>query len=277
MRHLLFLLMTASLICPNAIYAFKFQSAAGARSTALGSQAAAISDVFSANNNQAGMGFIKDMAFAISAGNSFTLKELNTIHAVGVFPTKTGVFGFTVNYSGLQAYNEKKIGVSFAKSFGEKFSAGLQFDYMNLFIEEIGNKHLFTFEAGLQYYLLPQLLLGAHVNNPIRLTIDEETDEKLPTIMRFGLNYMPSKKIALLFEVEKDLDFKPMFKFGIDYRVVDKLSLRGGFNAAPFTGSFGIAAHLKSIEIAVAANIHPVLGVSPNLSLVYVLKKKSKE
>ncbi len=194
---------------------------------------------------------------------------------VGVFPTKTGVFGLGIYYSGTTLFSERKIGVAFAKSFGDRFSFGLQFDYLNVSISEYGNKNLFTFEAGLQYFLLAEkLVVGAHVNNPLRLTIDEETDEKLPTVMRFGLNYSPSKKVSVLAEIEKDLNYAPVYKAGVEYRIVEKFSLRGGFNANPFQGAFGIGLNLKNLTIDVASLFHPQLGVSPHVSIAYAFSRK---
>src|SRR6185436_18571093 len=104
----------------------------------------------------------------------------------------------------------------------DRFSFGLQFYYLNMSISEYGNRNLFTFEVGLQFFLIPQkLLIGAHVNNPLRLTVEEETDEKLPPVMCFGLNYMPSKKVAAIIEIEKDLDYEPVYKFGLEYLPIE--------------------------------------------------------
>lgn len=272
----LFLILSASFcFVIHPAFAGSFDDAVGARASALGNHTSAISDVFSVSNNQAGIGFLNQFAFGVSARNKFLVKELTVADAAGVFPTKSGVFGLGIHYSGTNLFSERKVGIAFAKSFAERFSFGLQFDYLNISISEYGNKNLFTFEAGLQYYLLPEkLLIGAHVNNPLRLTVDDETDEKLPTVMRFGLNYSPSKKLMLLAEVEKDLDYSPVYKLGIEYRPVEKLSLRGGFNANPFQGAFGIGLNLKKLTIEVASLFHPTLGVSPHLSLAYAFGKK---
>lgn len=262
-------------VCCATAHANSFDDAAGARSSALGNHTSALSDVFSASNNQAGIGFLKKYAFGISAKNKFLVKELTLMNAAAVLPTKTGVFGLSVHHAGTSLYSESKIGIAFAKSFGERFSFGLQFDYLNFRISEYGSKNLFTFEAGVQYFLIPEkLLAGAHINNPLRLTLDEETDEKLPTVMRFGLNYSPSKKVSVLAEIEKDLDFAPVYKAGVEYRVVEKFSLRGGFNANPFQGAFGFGLNLKNLTIDVASLFHPQLGVSPHVSIAYAFARK---
>ncbi|MDZ4844662.1 MAG: hypothetical protein SH857_03830 [Chitinophagales bacterium] len=274
MKYFIILFTAFSFLCPS-ILAGSFDDAVGARSSALGNHTSAISDVFSVSNNQAGIGFLKKYTFGISAKNKFLVKELSLMDAAAVLPTKTGVFGLGVHYSGTSLFSESKIGIAFAKSFGDRFSFGLQFDYLNFRISEYGSKNLFTFEAGVQYFLVPEkLLAGAHINNPLRLTLDEETDEKLPTVMRFGLNYSPSKKVSVLAEVEKDLDYAPVFKAGVEYRVVEKLALRGGFNANPFQAAFGIGLYLKNLTIDAASLFHPQLGVSPHLSLTYAFARK---
>jgi len=264
-------------ITAHFVRAGSFDDAVGARASALGNHTSALSDVHSVHNNQAGMGFLKKFSFAVSAKNKFLVKELTVMDAAGVLPTKTGVFGLGVHYSGTHLFSERKIGAAFAKSFGDRFSFGLQFDYLNISISEYGNKNLFTFETGLQFFLVPEkLLIGAHVNNPLRLTIDDETDEKLPTVMRFGLNYSPSKKVSALVEVEKDIDNDPVYKFGLEYLPVEKLAIRGGFNANPFQGFFGLGLNLKNLAIDAASAFHPVLGASPQISIKYAFGKESK-
>lgn len=261
-----------------ALQANSFDDAVGARASALGNHTAALSDVFSVRNNQAGIGFLKKYALGITAKNKFLVKELSQADAAVVLPAKSGVFGVGVHYSGTSLFNESKIGIAFAKSFGERFSFGLQFDYLNFRISGYGSKNFFTFEAGVQYFIVPEkLLAGAHINNPLRLTLNEETDEKLATVMRFGLNYSPSKKVSVLAEVEKDLDFAPVFKAGVEYHVAEKFSLRGGFNANPFQAAFGIGLHLKNLTIDAASLFHPQLGVSPHISFAYAFGKKQKK
>ena len=272
-----FRILLTSFICSIMGYAHagSFDDAVGARATALGNNASNLTDVFSVHNNQAGIGFLKKFTFGVAAKNKFLIKELTVADAAGVFPTKTGVFGLGIHHSGTSLFSERKIGIAFAKSFADRFSFGLQFDYLGISISEYGSKNLFTFEVGLQYFIMPEkLLIGAHVNNPLRINIEDETNEKLPTVMRFGLNYMPSKKVSLLAELEKDIDFDPVYKFGLEYLPVDKFALRAGFNANPFQASFGVGVILKNLTIDVASNYHPEVGVSPNLSLTYAFSER---
>lgn len=269
------LFLTLFLSASRLTHAGSFDDVVGARASALGNHTSAFYDVFSVHNNQAGIGFLKKFSFGVAAKNKFLVKELTIADAAGVFPTKTGVFGLGIHYSGTSLFSERKIGVAFAKSFADRFSFGLQFDYLGMSISEYGSNHLFTFEVGLQFFLVPEkLLIGAHVNNPLRITIEDETDEKLPTVMRFGLSYMPSKKVAALVELEKDIDYDPIYKFGLEYLPLDKLALRGGFNANPFQGFFGIGLILKNLTIDAASAFHPALGVSPQLSIAYAIGKK---
>src|SRR5690606_8928556 len=148
-------------------------------------------------------------------------------------PTNSGTFGLSVNYFGQSLYNEKKIGLAFGKRFGDKFSAGLQLDYYGLSIEEYGNKNIFTFEAGLQYYLLKQLMIGGRLINPIRQDIDENGNQQLESIVTFCLNYTPIEKVSMMDEVKKDVANEPIVKAGLDYRIIKTLSLRGGFQVNP--------------------------------------------
>ncbi len=252
-----------------------FYTPAGAKATALGNQVSNSSDIFSAQNNPAGLGFVKDFGFGLFSERRFLVSGLDLMNASIALPTKTGTFGISANLFGRKEYNEKMIGLSFGKAFGKKFSAGLKFNYLNYAIQEYGQRNLFTFDVGFQYLPNNKVLIGAHVFNPVPIELEKVYGEKIATIMRLGLAYMPTKKLTLLGEIEKDLVFQPIIKFGIEYQVAEKFFLRGGFNSYPLRGTFGFGVHLKQFNIDVGGNYHSFLGITPQLSLSYAFKKKN--
>lgn len=244
-----------------------------ARTGALGNASVMLSDPFSTYYNQAGLGFVEDYAVGVTAERKFLLNDLNSITGIATIPTGTGTFGLSFNYFGSSAYNEKKAGIAFGKSFG-KFSAGLQFDYLGIHVQEYGTKNTFTFEAGIQYRLFENLQLGTHVFNPIRITLEDFADEKIPTIMRFGLSYQPIEQLDILAETEKDIERPFNFRLGVEYDIIEELDLRGGLSTNPLQGSFGFGVNLSSINIDLAADYHPVLGFTPQVSMLYTIPRQ---
>lgn len=246
----------------------------GARNTAMGNASATLSDHFSVFSNQAGLGNVENIAVGISTERKFFMNALSQHSLAFALPTGSGTFGLSMSYFGFSSYKENKIGLAFGKKFSENITAGIQIDYLNISIPEYGAKSAFTFEGGLIAKITKELKVGVHLYNPLRLKLTEVFDkvERIPTIIKGGLAYEPSEKVIVAIEAEKDIDQKPIYKAGIEYKVVDKLHLRTGISTNPTMNSFGIGLNLKNLKIDIASTYHYVLGISPGLSLSYVFE-----
>lgn len=243
-------------------------SIAGARGLALGNTGLTFKDIHSSFRNQAGLAFLPSFGATVTAEQRFLVNEIQTYTAAAAYPTASGTFGLNLSYYGFEDFNEQRIGLAYARKLFSKFALGVQFDYLNTRITEYGSKGIFTFEVGILSQLFPELSLGVHVYSPVQIEIVEE--ENLPTIFAFGLNYMPSDKVSILAEVEKDIDFEARVKAGVEYQLVDALSLRVGVATNPTSPSFGLGYRLKSgLGIDVAASYHEVLGFTPAISVVF--------
>jgi hypothetical protein len=252
---------------------------AGARAAAMGNASITFADVFSTTTNQAGMAFMKNYSAGIYTDRKFVNAAINNFNGAVVIPVspKIGTFGLSANYYGYKYYNETKIGLAYARKFGEKFSMGLQFDYLRLFVFENGSKNFFTLEFGFQYKPWKVLTIGAHIYNPIPYKVDNIVGERLPTIIKFGMGYEPSSKVLLAAEYEQDIHYKPRFKAGIEYRPIQYFHLRVGAQTTPFNISFGFGVNIKGLNIDLGTAYHPVLGFSPQVALIYSFTKKPKK
>src|SRR5437899_1184704 len=94
----------------------------GARSAAMANASVSLSDVWSAQHNQAGLGFVRDVSAGVYYENRFLLKELSIKGAVVALPVKGGTFGLCITNFGYSLYNENKYSLSFSKAFGDKLS-----------------------------------------------------------------------------------------------------------------------------------------------------------
>lgn len=246
----------------------------GARSAGMGNASVSFGDVWSAHQNQAGLGFVRDISAGAYYENRFLLKELSIKGGVIALPVKGGTFGLCISNFGYSLYNENKYSLSFAKAFGDKLSAGIAMDYLTTKIGEgYGSKGVLAAEFGIQAKPLKGLTLGAHVFNPTRAKISDYNDERLPTIIRFGGDYDFSDKVKVAVETEKDMAQKAVFKAGIEYKPVKEFYLRAGIGTNPTLTCFGFGINLKNLKIDVAANYHQTLGFSPQLGLTYIFKK----
>ncbi len=256
------------------LFAGNEPSVAGGGAAGIGGAAITYSDVWSSFNNQAGLAQIKKFSAGIFNESSFLLNELSTRGIAIALPTRnSGVFGLSVSYFGYNLYNEKKIGLAYSKSFGEKISAGIQIDYLGTSIAEgYGSKTVFTAEAGFRAELIQGLFFGFHIFNPTRVKLADYDDERIPTVLKAGLGYHFSDKVILSIESEKNIDKANIFKAGVEYHVVKILYLRGGISTNPVKTTFGFGLNFDTFKFDFAATFHEQLGYSPHISLTYQMK-----
>jgi hypothetical protein len=250
----------------------------GARSAAMGGYNVTLSDVWSTNNNQAGLGFIEDMSAGIYYENRFLLKETSYKAGAFVLPVKKGAFGISIASFGYTAYSETKAGLSYGQRFGDKFSLGVQMNYLNTSLtQEYGSKTTITGAIGLIAKLSKELSLGVHVYNPNRSKLAVYDNERVPTIMKLGLDYRFSEKVMLAVSTEKDLDVDAVVNAGLEYHITDILYLRGGISTNPTQYAFGFGMQLKDFKVDLSSSFHQTLGITPGISIIYTRNKKSKK
>lgn len=249
----------------------------GARSAGMGNASVSLGDLWSAHHNQAGLAFVHDVSAGVSYENRFLLKEISVRGGAVALPIKAGTFGLCITNFGYSQYSENKYSLSFAKAFGEKLSAGIAMDYLSTKIAEgYGNRGALAAEAGIIAKPLKGFTIGVHVFNPTRAKISAYDDERLPTIIRLGGDYMFSDKVRLAVEAQKDIKYKAEFKAGLEYLPVKELYLRIGVSTNPTLSTFGFGLNLKNFKIDFAASYHQTLGISPQLGLSYTFAKAGK-
>ncbi len=244
---------------------------AGGKGAGMSNTSTTFQDIFSMASNQAGIAFLKNPSIGLIAEQRFSNQDIRQVGILAGMPSQFGSFGMLIQSFGFETYNEQKIGLAYARKLSKNFAIGLQFDYLNTRITEYGNQGTVTFEGGLQAQIIENLWLGASIFNPIRMKI--MPDEYLPTQFNFGFSYRFSDKILLATEVQKDFEYPAAAKFGLDYRIIEALSIRLGVGTAPVQNSFGIGLHLQQFHFDFAANYHQILGITPTFSMNYDFKK----
>ena len=245
----------------------------GARQAGMGFTGVSYSDIWSATRNQAGLAYIEKPGFGLFYENRFTLKELGLKAGVFALPTKSGVFAIDLMQFGYNKYNESRIGLAFAKPLGKRFSVGIQLDYLNTFFsEEYGNKGTAIAEIGFLSQPIDKLFIGAHIYNFSRAKIAAYNDERIPTILTFGISYSFSEKVLCAVEAEKDIDYKALYKIGIEYHFMENLFLRAGVTSNPNEMCFGLGYVYKKIKADVSFTNHQILGLTPHVGFSYSFK-----
>lgn len=246
----------------------------GARQTALSGYNSTLTDVWSAANNQGGLGFNKAIGGGVFYENRFLLKETSYKSAAFTLPVKTGSFGLNINTIGFELYNQTGIGLAYGQQLSEKFAAGVQLNYVSTSLSEnYGSNNSLTTALGLMAKITEDLIMAAHIYNPTQTKLADYNNEKIPTIMKLGLQYHFSKKVWIGAETEKDIDYNPVVRVAIEYYLIDKLYLRTGVASNPTTSAFGFGLILNDFKIDLASSFHQTLGITPSVSLIYSKNK----
>lgn len=248
----------------------------GARAAGMGNAAVTLNDMWSAFQNQAGTAYLKHVNVGIYNEVRYGLSDLAlNAFAVAVPIKNVGTFSLSATYFGYKLYNEQKIGLAYARKFGENFSAGLQFDYLGTHIDDdyYGNHAAFAIEGGVRAVLLPKLVMGFYIFNPTLSSLSDYDNEKIPSTMKLGLSYQFNEKIILAIETEKVSEAKAIFKAGFEYRIVEPLYLRMGLSTNQNAYYFGFGLALKQINIDFTASFNQTLGFTPHTDLSYEFGK----
>lgn len=235
-------------------------------------------DIWSVHHNQAALGYLSQPSMGLFAENRYGLKEMGLQAGAFAYPTASGTFGLSLSHFGYELYNESKVGLAFAKSFGSRFSTGIQIGYINTHFGDLyGNAGAPVAELGFFAEPYKNLFIGAHIFNLTRSKIADYNDERLPTIIRAGLGLRLSERIFLATEAQKDIDNPAMFRAGIDYLFMEQLYVRAGILTSRQANqiSFGLGYKTKRLRADVAFSTHQVLGISPHVGFVYFFNGKS--
>ncbi len=249
--------------------------AAGGRSVGMGGANVVFTDVSSALTNQAGLAGVSQFSAMVAAEQRFLLAEIRSFSAAAAYPTRSGTFGVTLNYFGFEGYNEQRIGLAYGRKLFDQLYFGGQLLALTTSIPEYGNQTSLTFEAGLISPLSEQFMIGFHVFSPVRVQLLE--DEYLPSILKVGFMYLPSKKLHLSGAVEKDILHPASIKAGIEYLPAESLAFRIGLASEPVQLSFGAGFMLSNgLSIDIASAYHQALGFTPSAGIIYQRPEKKK-
>lgn len=242
----------------------------GGKSTAMSGASVTNRDLWSAFNNQAGLADVRHISAGLIYENKFLLKELGTKAGAFAIPVNKGTFALSFYKYGFNLYNENKVGLAYAMPLSERFKAAVQLDYMlTQLAENYGKKGLFTFELGLLAKINDKWYMGAQVYNPMRVKLISDVEERIPSYIRFGTNYMFNDNVNLVVEAEKDMQNKPVVRAGVDYQLVKNVYVRAGVGSNPGIFSFGFGIDMKIFKVDFGTSKHSTLGYSPAVSLMY--------
>ncbi len=269
--HLLIIFMLSTAWLPAAQAG---NVSAGARTAGMANASVAIFDLWAITHNQAGTAKLKQPAVALYTENRFMIPDMSLAALACLIPTSKGTFGGSLTHFGNHLYHEITTGLSYARLFGDKLSAGIKLNYLHFSLGDgHGSKGALAAEMGLIYEVIPNIHIGVHLFNPARTVIagydNLNKEERISTIVRTGLAYAFSDYLLLCIEAEKDIHHDPSAKAGLEYNFRGGMLVRAGISTNPIQNTFGFGLRTGQWHIDIATSYHYILGYSPQAGVVY--------
>lgn len=220
--------------------------------------------------NPAGIALSETMEAGVFYNTRFQTKEMATKGLVFTNPLQGGTIGLWFSSYGYSQFSQNRLGIAYARKLSEKLSAGIRMQYLSLRIGEgYGTSKTVTASAGFQYQLNKEILLSGYIFNPNKSKFTDYNNEKIPALMKGGIKYAFSDKVFITSEVWASSIDKTNVVVGAEYKIHDKVVLRGGIATQPASSSFGFGLKLNQFDLNFSSAYHTHLGFSPAISLLY--------
>jgi hypothetical protein len=246
----------------------------GARPIGMGGAFVAIADnAWAIIFNPAGLTQLGgDEIAAFYSPQPFGMTELSLASFALVHPTSYGEVGFSVNRFGFDLYREVSGILSYANSYRDIFSFGINLTYNSLAIKNYGSTSTIGVDIGILTTVTRGLHWGFFAAN-VNVPSIGQAKEKLPQLFASGLSFRPADGLLLGLDVIKDVRYPALLRGGLEYKVVDPVSLRVGVGNNPTKFSSGLGIHYSFVHFDYAMTTHPDLGLSHHFSVAVDLNE----
>ncbi len=262
------LLLVILIIVPftSAIYS---QYNPGAKQIALAnSDVGLANDVFSVFTNPAGLSQMNWREIGLYYSPApFGFPELSNGFIAYHEPFTIGSVGIGAMIYGFELYRESRVTVGFSYNYDNDFFAGAAVNYHTVSIKNYGSTGVFYADIGGLIYLADYLRWGFCVHNLNHASFGAY-DDQIPVILNSGLSIDIIDNFTLNAAVEKDIRFNASIMFGLDYRLIEYLSLRSGFSNEPSRFTAGIGIHYSFLNLDYAVFTHTDLGLTHQAGLI---------
>lgn len=263
MRHLSFfaILFLLHTIVQAQVFMRPFENAAA---MGMGGAAIAVPGLSAGLANEAQLGLGERLGVWAGSALPYGITGWQTANfqAIAGMGKYSGV-GLGIEHSSTDIYTEQRFRLAYGRRLTEAFYLGGSADVLRASAQEYGSTTMATFGLSLLARALPDVWIGAKIQNPFQQKIGEDL---VPTVLRIGASWKPSSLLLMTFETEKDLERTAMIKAGLEYRPTSVLVIRAGMRSNNVARlAFGAGLRLKNnLSIDLASEWHPSLGLTPS-------------
>ena len=178
----------------------------------------------------------------------------------GALGTAHGLF----SHFGDADYGEMQAAAGYSMRVSERFSVGVEGRYCRLSLADGRYPS--------RQWLAMAARVRMRVSDYLSLSLSGGTrpwDEGLPFCLRASMAWQPVSGLLALAEVESEERLR--MRLGMEYAYRGHFFFRAGLSTAPVIVAFGLGVRYCRYIVDVAAESHPTLGLTPQISLALCL------
>jgi hypothetical protein len=249
------------------------QNVYGARMAALSGSAITESDAFAGFNNLSASAKLKGSSFAFFGQVPHGISEIKDAGVSILQHLGTGVMGVVFRSYGNTEFNRQRMNLGYALPLSDKFKVSASLGYSSTRISNgYGEAHTLWTNIGATYDVRKDWKWAAVADLPASAL---KNAEEQPATLRIGTTYSFGEQVLLSAQVISTTDDQASvcYSFGLEYTPVEAFLFRFGMNTFWQTWSLGVGTRLKNYSFDASACLHPQLGITPQISLIYGMEK----
>ncbi|MEE9166442.1 MAG: hypothetical protein V3U24_03135 [Candidatus Neomarinimicrobiota bacterium] len=206
----------------------------------------------------------------------FQLTPLNQYSLAAAFPAGPANLALAFTSFGKGVYRETTFSLATGYTIGQKMETGLTINGHELSIRDYGSSRTMGITASVSYYLAETVrwsLLYRNLNSP-KLG---RSKESLPQVLVTVFDFSPVPSVTAAMELERDLEFRSRYKFGMRWQPMNIMTIATGFISHPGQVTAGISLRPGKGsskwfgEIGYAIATHPELAISQVFAVRFTL------
>lgn len=208
-----------------------------------------------------------DLTTAVS--NRFNT-DILSLGAAAVKSFDQSAVGISLGSYGIDGFKQSQVSLSFSRAIGASAYLGIQANYYQLQIDELGQKGVADMTIGYWQTINNKIIISAYIKNPLQATADQRHVIGKADV---GIGYIISEQLTLYASVDKPWDRGLSFRPGFAYKPHRILTLFVSTDTDPEAISLGAGINLSGgLHAELGVNTHPILGNSLALSVGYTIK-----
>lgn len=260
-------LILAGLCIAVGLRAQNIHGITGADAQMQGGISTTLNNCFSAINNPSQMSWLKSWQSGLYHEQRFAKRELSLSGIGVVVPTRIIDLGLGMNHYGFSDFNQQRFTFSTSKKLAQTLSLGIQINYVFTTIDHYGSTGALLFGAGASYQPTGKIMLAFVAYNPNQQSYSANVSDKIPSYARLGIQYKVNDRVYVLAEADQQTEQNTTFRGGVKYEPHQRITFAIGVSSQPIVFNFGSSFKLADLVIDLGAGVHPVLGVTPQISL----------